>query len=1198
VDGGRTVESIAPPQLGVDVGGRLALNGAVDPEPSLHENAAASDFLAQYLDDAANGQVRSLAEYQARFPTHAARIATEYATLTRAPVASAPEPEGAAASSWSGRIIGPYRLLARLGSGGQGVVFAAEHLTLRRRAALKVLHPNALGLDGAQRARLRREATTLARLDHPSICAIHDVDLDGEPPWLAMRLVDGESLATLLERAGAGDRAIDLPPRDAAAQQRWFAFFEQAAAGLHVAHAAGIVHRDIKPANLMRRPDGDPVLVDFGLARDASAQSALLTQPQEQFGTLLYMAPERLDHGAEPDPRADIYALGVSAYETLTAARPFTAPTPLLLRQQIATGDHPPVRRHNPTLSGDAETVLATAMARDPDRRYATARAFADDLRRLRLGEPIAARPAGRLERAQRWIARHPRISLAFALVLLGLIATTLLLLEVRATVTDLERSNRELAAVRAAHQAVTLARVAPSLALADAVAAARVGHSPEIADLLLETLAQSFTEHLVVFRAAEAHRRTFCNATVTADGKRAATPLCQGFVPVVEVATGALLQRIPTPPGAAFAAFVASGELVIADADGTLAVGRPHADGYVRDRVLLAAGPAATALAADDAGRVALADASGTVQVCPLTEAGPAIACCGHARAASLLAFAANGRWLASLSRQWHFSVEGDDTVRVFDPATGHCQWTFAHPAAAAPEQMAWSPSGHSLFVAWEDGRVSCFAIASGTESWHTDVPAPAASVAFDAQRSRLLVGGRAGLSALDPATGRVEFTVDDFGDRSVCCIAHEPRADRYAVLAHDGRIRILTGATLGIEHTLREFGRPTSTTWVAGGERLLTVYGTTLAIQFAGSRPFLPELIGHRDRVEQVSFDGAGRRVLTASRDGTARLFASDGRELAILHHDGAVQRARFAAAADDDDDDEHDDGRVVTTAANGAVHVWSGAGQPLATAAAHGARDAWLRAGDRLVSITSTGHVRCFDAATGAPRAELHAHPGAITCAAWHPTRDWLATGGNDRSVVVVDCEQMVERWRSAPWPWGGSDSTGRAVHAWAPDGERLVGAGADQRLHCWSMTAPEAIWHGAPWLTVGFLAFGTTAADLLAGGLSSSGLGSIDSNTGKVVATPFAPDNVICQLACDPGRQRALCADKGGRVAIFDAGSRQPRIVIRASTKPLLDAAFNGDGSLVVTADTEGRVRIWPVDPLPVAERHLPRVHTHD
>jgi formylglycine-generating enzyme required for sulfatase activity len=330
--------------------------------------------------------------------------------------------------SESSEFISHYRILRQIGCGGQATVYLADDTRLSRQVALKVLD---VGPTANEQAidRFRREAEITSKLNHPGICPVYDVGQDRGVLFIAMRYVEGESVAAKVaaqSTAPAGITDVLL-------------LFEKAARALHAAHEHGVIHRDIKPGNIMVTKAGDPVVLDFGLAQEVDGSDVTLTITGDQTGTPAYMSPEQLTaHRIRLDRRTDVYSLGVALFESLTLRRPFEAPTREALYKQILMKDPPDARSLNRSIPPDAVVVLHTAMEKDLDRRYQTALDFAEELRRVRMHEPIVAKPVGPMGRFARWVRRNPGIAASAA----GLLAALAIGLAV--TLSLLQRSERE----------------------------------------------------------------------------------------------------------------------------------------------------------------------------------------------------------------------------------------------------------------------------------------------------------------------------------------------------------------------------------------------------------------------------------------------------------------------------------------------------------------------------------------------------------------------------------------------------------------------------------------------------------------------------------------------------------------------------------------------------------------------------------
>jgi serine/threonine-protein kinase len=305
--------------------------------------------------------------------------------------------------------IAGYDVESVLGRGGMGIVFKARHRDLKRTVALKMMLAGTFA-GPQQRARFRREAEAIAALKHPNVVQVYDVGESGGLPYFTMELVEGGSLA---DRLAGRPR----PTREAAE------LVATLASAVHAAHGAGLVHRDLKPSNVLLTSDGVPKISDFGLARRVESD-ATLTASGARLGTPSYMAPEQAKGNADAiGPAADVWSLGAILYESLTGRPPFVGATAAETEAQLLHDEPLAPSRLNRVVPRDLETIVLQCLQKEPGRRYASAEALAEDLRRFARGEPVAARRTGRVERAFKWARRRPAQALVGALSVLFIAA-------------------------------------------------------------------------------------------------------------------------------------------------------------------------------------------------------------------------------------------------------------------------------------------------------------------------------------------------------------------------------------------------------------------------------------------------------------------------------------------------------------------------------------------------------------------------------------------------------------------------------------------------------------------------------------------------------------------------------------------------------------------------------------------------------
>lgn len=376
-------------------GGGAAEGGALDESDRRSLEAGGKDELDRE-GDAPTGVGPGAA---APPPDRSAETAALTATpADGAPVVVDPPPRPRRSLQQDPTTVGRYEVLERVAAGGMGIVYKARHPELGRVFAVKVLTARVSQSEEAQ-ARFQREAKIAARLDHPNIVRVYDAGTDDGAPYLVMDFVDGPSLEKLIKDEGG------VGVRKAAQVARAVAL------ALHHAHESGVVHRDVKPDNvLIARDTGEPKITDFGIVKDLAGdeEDRKLTQTGFTLGSPCYMSPEQAA-GRHDDvgPRSDVYSLAATLYQMLTGQPPFDGESIHSIMLKVVREDAVPVRKHNPQVPPDLESICMKALEKDPDRRYASASDLADDLGRFLAEEPVLAKPAGPLQKAGRFVRRN-----------------------------------------------------------------------------------------------------------------------------------------------------------------------------------------------------------------------------------------------------------------------------------------------------------------------------------------------------------------------------------------------------------------------------------------------------------------------------------------------------------------------------------------------------------------------------------------------------------------------------------------------------------------------------------------------------------------------------------------------------------------------------------------------------------------------
>jgi WD40 repeat protein/predicted Ser/Thr protein kinase len=929
-------------------------------------------------------------------------------------------------------LLGDFVLIQPVGMGAAGTVYRSWQRSLRRYVAVKVWHDP----DPAEAGRFAREAQIAARLSHPHIVPVYEVGSHEGRHYLTMKLIGGVSMSQVSLQSGPAATVM----RDAAD-------------ALDHAHRAGIVHRDLKPHNLLLEDGGHVWITDFGLAQ-WKEKSATLTGDRRVVGTPAYMPPEQAK-GQRCDERSDIYALGATFYQVVAGRAPYEGDTAVAVLLQQLASDPPPLRKLNPRIHPELETIIAKAMAGDPARRYPTARALADDLRRHLAGAPVLARPPAPPTRALKWARRHPLASAALAgLAFLSTVVVFYLQNITRARrrteVQLVETMVAEANALGAAgHWEQARARY-----LQASGELRRLGVSSAATDLGLLDAYHHAPPPLLVLRG---HAGAVRAVEFLPDGKQALSASDDGTVRLWDLPLGRAMRTFRGHSAEVTClALSADGRLVLTGSgDESLRLWDVSSGRSLRS--IGTRGGAVLKVALSPDGRLALSrTAAGVVQLWDLATGEERRAFNVTADRIRAVAFSPDGK-LALTGRELPSGFRTRSTLSAWDVQTGQVVRTVGG-FRLETEVVRFSPDGRRVLAAGFDQLVTVWDFASGRRLLLLRGHLHGISGAAFSQRDRVIAsGGQDNTIRLWDADSGQPLRVLDAGHR-VEGLSVSPDGKLILSAGADGTLKLWD---VGVGQEVRSF---------SGHEG--PVYGVTLSpdgrLGLSGGRDEklrlwdmasgreVRSLRGHRSGLFAVAFTPDGRGALSGGVDGVITLWdLRAGTKLGTLvGHTGIVRSATFSP-----------DGRLVLSGTqNGEVKVWDVASRRELQSWRHGldVRSVIFSPDGRLAMSGSTdGAARLWDVEGGRQVGALAITPPEHVTA--------VAMSSDGRLALTGTMAKTIRLWdvpgRRLLRTFEGHVGDIRAVRL-SPDDTLVLSLSRDRTLRAWDRESGREL-HAFSW-----------------------------------------------------------------------------------------------------------------------------------
>ncbi len=1040
--------------------------------------------------------------------------------------------------------FGDYELLAEVARGGMGVVYRARQASLDRVVALKMVRAGEFPTPTAAR-RFRQEVEAVAALDHPNLLPIHEVGEHAGRAYYTMPLMEGGSLAARVPEYAVtpGITRADARTRQAATAR----LIATVARAVHHAHQRGILHRDLKPSNVLLDAQGEPHVVDFGLARRIGSASSL-TATGAVLGTPSYMAPEQARGGTDVTTQADVYGLGAVLYEVLTGRPPFKGVDALDTLAQVRDREVIRPGAVSPLIDRDLETVCLKCLSKEAAKRYGSADALAEDLDRWLRGEPIQARRAGTAERVVKWVRRNPAGA--------GLVAVTALfvLVAVGGGVAlgysrTLEGKNRDLAAAKD-----------------DADEQRSVAESQRAeADRQRE---RARDEEARARRYLYVSRMTLAQQAERENQPGRVVQLLRSIIPDgpgQEDLRGwewhhlwrkhhGEESRLRGHTGTVLAVAFSPDEtlLATAGADRTIKLW----DLMRGQEVLTLRGhtDSVSALAfSPDGKRLVSTSADKTVRLWETNSGKELLTLTGHTLAVNCVAFSQDGRYVVTGSN--------DKQVRVWDLQVGATVAVFKEHTDIV-HTVAYDPKGQFIISGSAKGDVRLWKpMTAEAVADLSYMYASYLALSADGKRLALAYNSEKGaIRILEEVVGWKVVTTIEVPNVSVTQLTFSPDGTRLAASCLDEKVRVWdarTGKELSVLHAENA---ARAVAYSRDGLRLATGTDNRLAMIWALPGNEVRTLFQGKDRATSVAFSPDGRR-LAGMCNGTARIWdVCTGAEIGSLRGRSGNRRLAWSATND----------RLAGVSATYLTDVATG---DEVTALASATRQRWGQcehafSDDGRLFASATGkddHIAIWDAATGQKLQTLELGQTYASGVAFGPggrllaagTSSAYATPGNRGSLRVWDArtgQVVLPRQDLLLQVWG---------LAFSPDGKRLAVALGHDYLSPHNLGQVQ-VWNTETW---------QVEYDLRG-------------HTGCAWTVCFSPDGK--RLASVGG----VTADKApsGELKLWDMATGQEVWTVVSDTATIYGVAFSPDGRRLATAARDGTFKLWDGTPLTETPQH--------